>query len=263
MEKRDCKMSYDYIKKHWEKRCRDHGESHNVSIGDINAINLEVNAISNHIKDGDIVLDVGCANGFSTIKQFKLHELTKMYGVDNCEPMIDVAKNRNYKDIVFGVGNVLSLEFDDNYFDCTYTTRCLINLSNWKDQITAFNELYRVTKPGGKIIISEAFWEPLCKLNSLRLLFNLEPMVENDFNRYIKKEKFEKFLNGKKLRFYNEDFSSIYYIGSRVLREVFTDYTDYSNPINNIFFDLENEFSGGGAGLLQLYVINKEKNDDQ
>lgn len=256
----------DFIKEHWENRCKTHKDSHWVSFGDENAINLEIDAISKHIKYGDIVLDAGCANGFSTKKQAHHHNYSYFYAIDYCESMIDIAKEKNYNNIIFKVGNILDLEFENNFFDVTYTTRCLINIPNWKAQKQAFNELYRVTKTGGKIIISEAFWEPLCFLNSLRILFSLKPLIENDFNRYLKKEKFENFLKEKKLSFINEDFSALYYIGSRCLREVFTSFTEYDNPFNGVFYDLEKScfydlekvYSGYGAGVLQLYAIDKE-----
>lgn len=257
-------MNNNFIKDFWEKRGKLHGKSHKVSWGDLNAINLEINAICKNISDGETVLDAGCANGYSTYQQALFHSKSNFIGIDFAESMIESANNRlkniKYKNLVFKIGNVLNLDFSDNYFDTVYTTRLLINLPTWEDQIIAFNELYRVTKVGGKIIMSEVFWEPLCLLNSLRLMLNLKPLMENDFNRYIKKEKLENFLNEKKFEFINEDFSSVYHFGSRLLRELITDaekYEGYSNPVNDIFFDLANKFSGGGVGIQQLYIIKK------
>lgn len=64
----------------------------------------------------------------------------------------------------------------------------------------------------------------------------------------------------KNLTFENIDFSSIYYLGSRFLRELVTDidqYPGYSNPINEIFYKIEQEYSGGNFGIQQIYVISK------
>jgi hypothetical protein len=108
--------------------------------------------------------------------------------------------------------------------------------------------------------LSEAFWEPLVLLNALRALKSLTPLVEHDFNRYIKKEALSDFLDSHGLKFEIEDFSSIYYLGSRFLRELVTtpaDYPGYSNPINKIFYDIEKSFSGGGFGIQQAFVIQK------
>jgi hypothetical protein len=91
-------------------------------------------------------------------------------------------------------------------------------------------------------------------------LKQLPPLVEHDFNRYIKKAKLEDWLSKKGFAWTVEDFSSIYYLGSRFLRDLVTnpsDYPGYSNPINKIFYDVEKEFSGGGFGIQQAYVVKK------
>jgi hypothetical protein len=36
------------------------------------------------------------------------------------------------------------------------------------------------------------------------------------------------------------------------------DYPGYSNPINEIFYNIEKEYSGGGFGIQQAYVIEKK-----
>ncbi len=62
------------------------------------------------------------------------------------------------------------------------------------------------------------------------------------------------------LEFENVDFSSIYYLGSRFLREIVTnpqDYPGYSHPINEIFYKIEEPFSGGDFGIQQAYILRK------
>jgi SAM-dependent methyltransferase len=141
------------------------------------------------------------------------------------------------------------------------TTRVLINLPTWEDQQKAILESLRVVRPSGTLVISEGFWEPLCLLNSLRLLFRLEPLVEHDFNRYLKKAKLEAWLRELNVAFEVEEFSSLYYLGSRVLRELIQKeerpWGDYSNPVNKLFYDIELEYSGGGMGVQQAYVIRR------
>jgi hypothetical protein len=48
-------------------------------------------------------------------------------------------------------------------------------------------------------------------------------------------------------------------LGSRFLRELVTDPAAYPgfNPINRIFYDIEKDFSGGGFGIQQAYIITK------
>lgn len=258
-------MNSDFIKEYWEKQAQKYKGSHEASWGDNFMIDLEIESIGKHLSDRETVLDVGCGNGYSTLCQADSHKFESIVGVDFADNMIAEANKSkqalNAADNVnFEVGDVRSLGFEDNSFDVAYTTRVIINLANWEQQTEAINECLRVVKPGGKVIFSEAFWEPLVLLNSLRTLKQLPALVEHDFNRYIKKKKMEEFLNSKGLRFEVDDFSSVYYLGSRFLRELITDisqYEGFTNPINKIFYELERTFSGGGFGIQQIYLIHK------
>lgn len=256
----------DHILEFWSSQAVKHGKSHSASWGDNFAIDLEIQTIGPYIHSGDKVLDVGCANGYSV-----LHHLDKkpasLTGIDFSSAMIEEANN-NLKaagspaNVSFETGDVRHIQFDDNSFDVVYTTRTLINLPTWKEQQTGINECIRVCKPGGKIILSEAFWEPLVLLNAMRSLRSLPPLVEHDFNRYIKLDKLNEFLISLKHQYQIIDFSSVYYLGSRFLRELVTnpsDYPGYSNPINKIFYEIEKEYSGGGFGIQQAVVITKTK----
>jgi ubiquinone/menaquinone biosynthesis C-methylase UbiE len=254
----------DFIKDTWEKQAEKFKDSHWVSWGDNWAIELETDNIAAWLKDGDRVLDVGCANGFASMEQFKRHKID-ITGVDFSEGMIKYANEKLAElgitaGMKFQTGDVRKLDFPDETFDAAYTTRVLINLPNWEEQKQGILECLRVTKKGGTVILSEAFWEPLVLLNSMRKLVNLHPLIEHDFNRYIKETKLNDFLTSLNLKFEVIDFSSIYYLGSRFLRELVTEidkYPGFSNPINEIFCKIEKDYSGGGFGIQKAVVITK------
>ena len=74
----------------------------------------------------------------------------------------------------------------------------------------------------------------------------------------------EEYLASLGHNFQVDDFSSIYYLGSRMVRELVTDssaYPGYENPINGIFFDIERKYSGGKFGIQQAIVVTKKKHD--
>ncbi|MCK5641542.1 MAG: class I SAM-dependent methyltransferase [Gammaproteobacteria bacterium] len=256
----------NHILQFWSSQADKFGTSHSASWGDNYAIDLEIHTIGQHIKEGDKVLDVGCANGYSAIHHLDKH-ISSITGVDFSESMIrEAKKNQRECDspdkLYFEVGDIRKLRFENDTFDVVYTTRTLINLPTWDEQKRGISECIRVCKVGGKIIFSEAFWEPLVLLNSIRTLKSLAPLVEHDFNRYLKKKYLEEYFLSGNIRFNVIDFSSIYYLGSRFLRELVTnpeDYPGYSNPINEIFYNIEKEYSGGGFGIQQAYVIQKSK----
>lgn len=255
----------DFIKDYWEKQAQTFKSSHEASWGDNFMIDLEIEAIGKHFKEGQNVLDVGCANGYSTFRQAATHNISAITGIDFAESMIREALQRQSelnldKNIKFAVGDIRDLPFDDNSFDLVYTTRVIINLSNWNEQVKAINECIRVTKPGGAIVFSEAFWEPLVLLNSIRALKQLPSLIEHDFNRYLKKQKLDEYLQQRKITFEVDEFSSVYYLGTRFIRDLVTDissYPGFTNPVNKIFYEIEKQFSGGGFGIQQAYILTK------
>lgn len=255
----------DTIRDYWEGQARQHGPAPAASWGDTLAIALEIDTVSRYLADGDTVLDAGCANGYSAFHQLERRRLKKLVGIDFAAAMIAAAREEKSKRglddrVEFQVGDVRKLAFPGASFDAVYTTRVLINLPTWEEQVAGITECLRVARPGGTVILSEAFREPLVLLNAMRALVKLPPLVEHDFNRYLKKQKLEELLASLGLEFTVEEFSSVYYLGSRFLRELVTDpaaWPAYSNPVNKIFYDIEREYSGGGFGIQQAYVIRK------
>ena len=107
-------------------------------------------------KSGDKVLD--CATGTGDIAfllKKKIKSKGQVIGVDFCESFIQRAKKRADKkqiSIYFQYGDILSLPFEDEFFDITTASFAIRNVS---DPIKALNEMARVTKSGGKIVILE------------------------------------------------------------------------------------------------------------
>ncbi len=232
---------------HWDLQAKKQGANMKASWGDSLAIQLEIDAIGKYINDNDSVLDVGCANGYS----LNLQKGKVRIGVDISEEMIALAKKKVF-DCDFFVNDARNLDFPNNAFDVVYTTRCLINLPSWEEQRKAILECMRVAKR--VVIFSEAFYEPWIKLNALREIAGLYPLIENDFNRYLKKKKIEELLG----TFENIDFSSVYYLGSRFIRELVNIKDEsYENEINKQFWKWQRNYSLPGFGLHQLYVHYK------
>ena len=84
-------MSKDHIKEYWESQGETHGESHWASWGDNWMIDLEIDTIGKHLKDGDRVLDIGCAKGFMLYDMMRLIPGIKVRGIDVSEYAIEHA----------------------------------------------------------------------------------------------------------------------------------------------------------------------------
>lgn len=109
------------------------------------------------IKKGDVILDLGCGPGTLAITLAQNFSQTKIYGVDLSEKTLSLARK-----VVFSLGlnDVITLErgdiedlpFSDNFFDVVLS-QAVINLIPRKK--LAFEEISRVTKPNGRIVISD------------------------------------------------------------------------------------------------------------
>ncbi len=109
------------------------------------------------IKEGDVVLDLGCGAGFDCFLALeKVGKKGRVIGVDMTEEMIkkakENAKNRRIKNIKFILAEIENIPLPDKSIDIIITN-CVINLT--PDKAKAFSEAYRVLRPGGKIYLSD------------------------------------------------------------------------------------------------------------
>lgn len=255
----------DHILETWNAQALKFGQSHEVSWGDLNMISLEIDQISSRIGAGKTVLDIGCANGYSTKQIVERVAPESLLAADFSPEMVVQAKKLlgsiSIPAVKIFQSDIRNIEVPSSSVDVCFAIRTLINLPTWNDQLRGIQECIRVTKPGGKVLLSEGFWEPLVRLNTLRQVFGLAPLVEHDFNRYLKQERLENWLKSLKLSYEIVEYSSLYYLGTRIVRELATNHKSFpgfSNPINGEFARLAQKYPQcGGIGVQQLVVISK------
>ncbi len=108
------------------------------------------------LKDGDSVLD--CATGTGDLAlsyKKKVGPTGQVIGTDFCQAMLDEAPSKAKKqnlDVHFQWADVTDLKFDDDRFDATSIS---FGIRNVEDRNRAFQEMARVTKPGGHVMILE------------------------------------------------------------------------------------------------------------
>jgi ubiquinone/menaquinone biosynthesis C-methylase UbiE len=149
------------IKSFWDRRAREHKMDCTATLGEVALREIEINAISKYLKDGTTVLDVGCGNGYSTLRFAERHEI-QISGIDFSEEMINFSEQSLKRSastlkgsVSFSVQDVLSLDFPENSFDIVITERCLQNLSSWELQCKAIINISRVLKPSGLFLMNE------------------------------------------------------------------------------------------------------------
>jgi SAM-dependent methyltransferase len=185
---------------------------------------MEIREILKHLRDGDQVLDIGCANGYSTV-QFASQLQIKILGVDYIPAMIDQANLRLSEMrsalkgmVAFRVGDLTSLDLQEASYDKVIVIRVIINLGTWENQLRGLRAAARVLKRGGTLLLSEATLQGWKNLNRFRREWGLPEIPVPHFNTYLDQEKVVAAL-GDELRLVEvTDFASSYFVGTRVLK---------------------------------------------
>ena len=218
------RMSLDEIRRFWTEQAAQHGTSHAASWTDHPVMDLEVRAILARLADGDRVLDVGCANGFSTIQLASQRRLS-LRGLDYIPGMIEQARarlaemqGRLASDVEFGVGDITALTEADASFDKVVVIRVVINLGDWSAQLRALRECARVLRPGGLLLLSEATLQGWRALNSFRAEWGLPEIPMPTFNSYLDEERVVAETAGELELVGIENFASTYFVLTRVVK---------------------------------------------
>lgn len=107
------------------------------------------------VSDNYTILDVGCGGGRTISKLAAIATQGKVYGVDYSEESVAATKRTNARGIALGRveichGSVSQLPFPDGMFDLVTAVETHFW---WPDLPGDMREVFRVTKPGGNLIV--------------------------------------------------------------------------------------------------------------
>lgn len=224
----------------WQTQAAEHGF-------DVKAVNfdsveeeLEIYFLKNLFKDDDVVCDIGCGNGRTTLELAMRYPDAKFYGLDSSENMIKSAVQQKTK---LGISNVCFKVADASFanlpsvFDVKFskilTKRLLINVKgdSKREVVKSINAMLQ---ENGTYIMVECFLEPLHKTNEVRKILDLPVIKVKSFNEYLTQDFFDVveqyFVVEKKI-----DFGSFYYFTSRVFNAALSEgEPKYDAPINKL-----------------------------
>jgi ubiquinone/menaquinone biosynthesis C-methylase UbiE len=250
------------IRKFWQEKARSFHTSDKASWGDRLMVK-EVREISKYLHDRDNVLDVGCANGNSSLQYIKKKQI-ELLGIDYVDEMVTYANEAKKKlpaeaakRVTFRLGDATKLDVKNNYYDVVISTRCICNLISWKEQKKALRGMWSALKPGGLLLLSEPTFQGLDELNRIGNFFHLKKLSAPWHNLYVDEDK----LLGFSKKYFSvkiDNFSGTYYFFSRILYRWFMgdDATKLKREStwNTIGITLP---SFGACGVQRLYIMKK------
>lgn len=259
-------MSLEQIKNFWAGQAAQHGQRPAASWSDVHAVDLEIRTISRYLEASDRVLDIGCGNGYSTVQLAALSDID-IRGIDYIPEMIEHARARGAqlpeelkRRVAFDVGNVLALDEPSDSYDKAVVVRVLINLGEWERQVEGLRECIRVVRPGGLLLLSEASVQGWTRLNAMRKEWGLEQIPMPAFNNYLDEDRLTLAAAPKAELVAKENFSSTYFVGTRVLKPLLARLApgiDPAQPDMEINRWLSQAPSWGDYGTQKLFVFRK------
>lgn len=110
------------------------------------------------LKEGEVVLDLDSGAGIDVfLSANKVSKSGRVIGIDMTDEMLEKARKNandgNYSNVEFRKGDIeKNIPVDDDTIDAVISN-CVINLTS--DKTSAFREVHRILKVGGRMVISD------------------------------------------------------------------------------------------------------------
>ncbi|BBN10798.1 alkylated DNA repair protein alkB homolog 8 [Marchantia polymorpha subsp. ruderalis] len=153
----------------------------------------KVAAFLDSLAPGSIIADSGCGNG----KYLGLNPKCYFIGCDISPPLVAICSQRGHEALV---ADALHLPYRSNFYDAAISIAVLHHLSSDQRRIRALEELVRVVRPGGKVLITVWAVEQedsrlVKKWTPLEGKYTEEWVADEDVKSHLKKSPSSSSLN--------------------------------------------------------------------
>lgn len=175
-----------------------------------------------HPKPGDRILDAGCGLGHDVLMLAeRVGPDGEVIGIDYSSEMIQQAQESagDNPAVTFHTGSILDINYPADSFDASRADRVLQHLD---DPAAAIDELKRVTKPGGRIGLTDPSWdsllldapgdEPPHRFLNLNDVDAVKPEVGRQLYRYVNEAELRE-IDIDPILFYSTNFEEVRELG--------------------------------------------------
>lgn len=117
----------------------------------------EFRAFRDHLKKncidltGGVILDVGCGSGYSCELILEEFQPVELFAFDVMPEQVQLARQRGLAANIF-LGDITNIDLPSRKFDAVFVFGILHHVPEWRG---ALEELNRVLKPGGVLLVEE------------------------------------------------------------------------------------------------------------
>jgi ubiquinone/menaquinone biosynthesis C-methylase UbiE len=113
------------------------------------------------------LVDIGCGPGYLAVKIAQQFPSLVVTGLDISDLMIELARRNwgslSYSGLEFITGDAQNLPFSDDSIDVAVSS---LALHHWENGAKALAEIYRVLKPGGRLVLFDVRRDASCAFYS-------------------------------------------------------------------------------------------------